>query len=147
MLGILKTTRIRNWEMLLLKNALKQLPAEFKKLEEQVDAGLLKDVLTGPGGPDYFTAFTYNRRVLARFKNQAGGDYKITGIKVFDKNSSSQLLYTFYVSSGIINGYSIKGADKYSLDVESVDVSWFIQIFKEPDEYSQVKKGSKSDET
>ena len=130
MFGLFKRSKIKNWEILLLRNTLKQLPFKLDKLEEQVNAGLLTGVVintnNAPG-----VSFKCNPKIFSQYYTSDAGNYKITGIKVYDKKSRSQLLYTIYINGGIINGYSIMGADKYLLDTESVDTSWSIQIFKE----------------
>ncbi|WP_221390180.1 hypothetical protein [Dyadobacter sp. NIV53] len=134
MYNLFKRSGAQTWEIKLLKNVIGQLPKEFKILEEQIDAGLLKGVVIGSAN---YVAFSHHAKVFSQFQTRDQKDYKITGVRVFDKKSKSQLLYTFYVSSGIIKGYSVKGADKYLLDIESADVSWFIQLFKE----KEVEKG------
>lgn len=131
MLEIFKRTKIRDWEILLLKNVLKQLPAEFKTLAEQIDAGLLSGILTAPDAAPGYVGFSYNQKVFSRLKIENESNYKITGIKVYDKRSRSQLLYTIHVSCGVIHGYSIKGAARFLLDTDKTDVSWFIRVFQE----------------
>lgn len=48
------------------------------------------------------------------------------------------MLYTIYVSSGTINGYSIEGANNFTPDFESVDVSGYKLIFN--DDYKEISK-------
>ena len=140
MYDLFKRSEIQDWEIKLLKKVISQLPFEFKKLEDQIDAGLLKGVITDKKDcPDYI-AFSYNQKIFSQFRTEKEKDYKITGIRVFDKKSKSQLLYTFYVSFGVITGYSVKGADRYVLDTDSADVSWFIQLFSKNDKLEESKK-------
>lgn len=139
MYGLFKRSEIQEWEIKLLKNVISQLPFEFKKLEEHIDAGLLKGVITDKKDyPDYI-AFSYHQKILSRFKTEKEKDYRITGIRVFDKKSESHLIYTFYVSFGVVTGYSVKGADGYVLDTDSADVSWFIQLFSKIDRVRKSK--------
>lgn len=152
MFEIFKRSKIREWEILLLKNILSQLPAEFKALQQQIDEGLLNGVLTDTQVPSAYVAFSYNQKVFSQLHAQfpaglsAGpntekqSDYKITGIRVYDKKSKSQLLYTMYISNGMLHGYSIKGADSFSLDIDKTDVSWFAQIFREEHDLNKTKK-------
>ncbi|MCE7044639.1 hypothetical protein [Dyadobacter sp. CY312] len=130
MFEIFKGLRIRDWEIQLLKNVLKQLPAEFGCLQEQIDIGLLIGIRNDPN-VRYRRRFLYDMKIFEAFKIEKEPSYKITGIKVYDKKSKAQLLYTMYISNGVIGGYSIKGADKFSIDVDRTDIFWFVQIFQE----------------
>ena len=144
MFEIFKRSGIREWELLLLKNILKQLPEQFKFLEEQINSGLFNGILIAKESPSDYVAFSYNEKIYARLDAQLDikkeSNYKITGIRVYDKKSKSQLLYTMYVSNGMIQGYSIKGANSFSLDIEKTDVSWFAQIFNEMHDTGRIEK-------
>ena len=138
MYSLFRRSQIQNWEIKLLKIIIRQLPNKFKNLEEQIDAGLLKGVLIDTKNPSDYVAFSHHQKNISKYKTETEKDYKITGIRIFDKKSKSQLLYTLHVSSGIIAGYSVKGADKYLLDIDSVDISWFIQLFADKNEFKEL---------
>jgi hypothetical protein len=140
MLEIFKRSKIREWEIRLLRNVLKQLPAEFKNLEEQIDTGLLNGVLMPLDGSSGYVGFAYNQKVFSRIKIENKSSYKITGIRVYDKKSRSQLLYTIYISHGMIHGYSVNGTNNFSLDVDKTDVSWFVQVFQEIHNFNRIRK-------
>jgi hypothetical protein len=128
MLKIFKRPRIRDWEIQLLKNVLKQLPAEFGCLQEQIDIGLFKGIRKDPHAP-YRLRFLYKTKIFETLKIEKSSTYTITGIRVYDKKSRAQLLYSIYISKGIIDGYSIRGAEKFTIDVSKTDVSWFMKLF------------------
>jgi hypothetical protein len=140
MFALFKRSRIRDWEIRLLKNILNQLPTEFKNLEEQIDAGLLNGILGTPDISSNYVAFSYNQKVFSALSADTESNYTITGIRVYDKKSKSQLLYSVYILNGIIHGYSIKGADNFSLDVDKTDVSWFVQVFQQIQDFNRIKR-------
>jgi hypothetical protein len=130
MLKIFERSKICDWEIQLLRIVLKQLPVEFRYLEKQINMGLFKGIKNDPNVP-YRRRFLYDMKIFEAFKIEKEPSYKISGIKVYDKKSKAQLLYTMYISNGVIGGYSIKGADKFSIDVDRTDIFWFVQIFQE----------------
>lgn len=71
----------------------------------------------------------YETKIFERLKIEKSSTYTITGIRVYDKKSRAQLLYSIYISKGIIDGYSIRGAAKFTIDVGKTDVSWFMKLF------------------
>jgi hypothetical protein len=122
MFGLFKRTKIETWEIILLKNVIKKLSTDYFTLEKQIDDGLLRGVLIGLSDIPGYVGFTYNSKIYKRFEHKKEKPYKITGIKVFDKKSKEKLNYSIYVSAGALAGYSITGAKKFDLDVDSIEI-------------------------
>jgi len=134
MLGLFRRTKIEVWEMDLLRKTIQLLPFEYKHLENQIDAGLFRKVIIGMSDIPGYVGFSYNGEILKKFDDKKGRLCKLAGIKVLDIKTKKYLHYTIYVSTGTITGYSIIGADKYTIDVNSVDVTEFRkEYFINPD--------------
>ncbi|WP_254561341.1 hypothetical protein [Dyadobacter diqingensis] len=140
MLSLFKRSKIEDWEILLLKNTIKQLPEEFHIFIEQINAQVFSGVLTGMSDLPGYVAFSYNSKVISLFEKKEEKNYKITGIKVYDSRSKSNLKYSIYISSGVINGYSIEGADKYSLDLVKIDVSRFKLVLISNNDFKEISQ-------
>ena len=125
MFGLFRRTKIEAWETDLLRNTLKKLPAEYHHFEKQIDEKLFRRVLTGLSDLPGYVAFSFNPQVFEKFSKQKEPNYKITGIKISDKKSFKNLDYTIYISNGIINGYSIEGAQKFDIDLQVINVENF----------------------
>lgn len=142
MFGFLNIFRIKKWELLLLKNTLEQLPDNFRYLKDQLSDGILSGKVSRPKKSTGRVVFGCNQTVRSQYIRTNEKDYKITGIRVYDKRSKSQLLYTLFVRSGLLYGYTIVGADQYNLDARRVNTSWSFLLNMEdlPDDADESNK-------
>lgn len=147
MFGLFKRTKIEAWEIEMLLESLKSLPHGYEKLTEQVQAGIFRGVLIGASDIPGYNAFTFNSKVFSKFSEKNVGQYKITGITVPDINTKTNLQYTIYVSSGVINGYSLNNRGKFKLDAKTVNTEKIkIEYIKNLD-YEKIKGILTPDET
>jgi hypothetical protein len=140
MLGLFKRTKIEGWEIDLLGNTIKQLPAEYRHFEEQIDAGLLKRVLIGLSDLPGYVAFSYNTSVVNKFEDRKAISYKLTNILIFDVQSGKQLMYSIYVSSGMICGYAITGIQTFKVNVNQINVDNFKVEFHVNQDFEEIAK-------
>ncbi len=139
MLGLFKRTKIKAWEIDLLRNTIRLLPLEYRHLEQQIDEGLFKGVLIGLSDLPGYVGFKYNPKILKKFDDKKDRLYTLTGIKVLDAKSKKYLPYTVYVSTGTITGYSITGAEKFIIDVNSIDVTEFKKKYPINVDYQKIE--------
>jgi hypothetical protein len=107
MFGLFKRTKVEKWEIDLLKSSIGKMSSEYSHLLNQINDGLLKGVLLDVSDIKGYVAFTYNNNVLKKYENENEKDYKLTNIKIYDKNSSKFYIYDIYVSGRTISGYSL----------------------------------------
>lgn len=123
MFNFFKRTKILPWEIELLKNIIKKLPKEYDYLFRQIDQNLFNGVLIGLSEIPGYVGFSFNPQVHDNFYDKNGRNYKLTGIKVFNKKSNSFLDVNIYIVFGMINGYSIEG--KFDIDVNNIEINNF----------------------
>lgn len=138
MFGLFKRTKIEDWEIQLLRNAVTKLSNDYLSLIEQLNEGLLKGVLIDASDIPGYVAFTYDSNVLKKYDRKNEQDFILTDIKVYDKKSSSYIPYDIYVSSGTISGYSLGRNNKFNIDVCKVDVSIFRKEFVGVTDYNRI---------
>ncbi len=136
-----KKRKIESWEMALLRNTIKQLPADYQYLEPQIIEELLRASYIGYDKlvPE-FVGFFKNSDMIDKFENRKEKGYKIKGVKIYDKKNNKQLDYTIYVFEGVIGGYSIKGSKKFDIDVNQVDISSFSKTFIDNQDFNKLSK-------
>lgn len=139
MFGLFKRTKILDWEIRLMKNTLAKLPEEYSVLIDQVNDGLLRSVLVDASDIPGYVAFTFNSDVIGKYERKKERCFKLTNIKVYDSLSATFLLYEIYISSGVINGYSLGGSKKHNIDVSQINVSGFRKVFDDTDDYDRIK--------
>ncbi len=125
MFGLFKRTKIVNWELQLLRTAIGKLPKEYSSLIDQINDGLFRNVMLDASDIPGYVSFGYNYKIYKKYSKEDQTSYKLTNIEVFDIKSARFLPYEIYVSSGVINGYSLVGNKKSDIDLSKVDVSGF----------------------
>lgn len=121
MFGLFKRTKIKKWELDLLREVLNKLDIDGSKdLLNQIDSNLIRGVLTNISDIKGYVAFTYNFEIVKKFENLKEKDYKIENVLVFDELSASFLDYTIYVSTGTISGYAINSNRKIKINPKNV---------------------------
>jgi hypothetical protein len=131
---------VEKWEIQLLSNTIQKLPADFHSLLEQLHKNLFSFALIGYSKdfPDY-VAFSFNPDVINDFENRRGLDFQITNIQVFDSLNLKSKLFTIFISSDVICGYKLVGADDIKIDVNNIDVSNYTLQKKDNPNYDKVK--------
>lgn len=138
MFGFFKRTKIEKWEIDLLYNVLHSLPEEsYRILESQIEQHLHRGVLTGISNIPGYVGLTFNPEVYKKFYDKKGRNFKLSNIYVFDEIGEEFLTFDIYVSSGVINGYSIT-KNKYKIDIAKIDVSKFRKIYLDDIDYNQI---------
>jgi hypothetical protein len=147
MFGLFKRSKIQKWEIELLQNTIMKLPNENSNLINQINDGLFRNVLLNASDiPDYIS-FGFNFDIYKKYCKEKEKDYKLTGIKVFDNKKTTPISYEIYVSSGVINGYSLHGdAKKYNIDVNKIDVSGYKKEFIGESDYNRIENILDADE-
>lgn len=106
MFSVFKRTKIKEWELSLLKKTVSNLPDNISyPLLKQINAGLLKGVIKGLGDIPNYVCFKLNSDIYENFYDKMGRNFRITNIEVKVGYSSS--IYTIFISHGVINGYSL----------------------------------------
>ncbi len=125
---------MQDWELVLMYKTIEKLPADFGKLNDQIEADLFTSALVSYSDsyPD-FIAFPYSDE-YNEFRRRGERDYEISNIKVQDINGDNWFDYTIFVSEEVITGYSIKGLADNIIDVTSADVASYIRRH-DPDDY------------
>jgi len=139
MFGLFKRSKIAEWEIELLKKVLQLLPPDYHHLERQVEEGLFRSVLIGLSDLPGYVCFTCNPNLVKKFENTKEKGYTLTGVKIFDVKSQTQLNYSIHVSSGMINGYSITGAKKFTVDLNKIDVQNFRKSYRQNPDYQKIE--------
>lgn len=138
MFGLFKRTKIEKWETDLLYNVLHSLPGEsFKIFENQIQHHLHKGVIIGLSDIPGYVGLTFYPEVYKKFYDKKGRNFKLSNIYVFDEMSKEFIDYEIYVSSGVINGYSIK-KNKYIIDIARIEVSKFRKIYLDSNDYDHI---------
>lgn len=137
MFGLFRRTKLRDWELQLLRNVITALPAEHSSLINQLNDGLIRGVLTNKRLPGHF-GFTYHSDVFKKYERRQERDYRLTGINVFDNNSKSFLSFELFVSGGTICGYSLTGGPKAKIDVNKTEVSNYRKEYFEETDYNNI---------
>jgi len=120
-----KRTKIEEWELLLLKKVITNLPKQYLILVRQLDDGLIRRVLRDASDIPGYVSFGFNFDVYKKYYNENKKSYKLTSIKVYDNLTSTFLDYAIYVSSGVIIGYSFEGDKKSKIDFTRINASGF----------------------
>lgn len=139
MFNIFKRSKVEDWEIRLLLNVIGSLPINTDKLKAQVNDGLFRGVLTNASDIEGYTAFKFNSGIFKKHEDVQARSYVLQGITVYDTRSNVFLPYTIYVSSGVINGYSIQGASKFKIDPDRFDVTRFRQVFDKNPDWQEVE--------
>lgn len=143
MFGLFKRKKrnraIQDWEMALLKNAIRKLPEEFRPLEKQLEKKLLTSASASVFYPDYID-FSFNPELINDFEDKGAKDYELTNIRVLDSQSKKTLIYTISVFSGVISGYSLRGCDQPNVDVNSVDVGSYVKRLYGSEDYDKLSR-------
>lgn len=138
MFGLFKRTKIEKWEKDLLYNVLHSLQGEsFKIFESQIKHHLHKGVIIGLSDIPGYVGLTFYPEVYKKFYDKRGRNFKLSNIYVFDEMSKEFIDYEIYISSGVINGYSIKKS-KYKIDIDKIDVSKFRKIYLDSNDYDYI---------
>lgn len=132
--------KIEQWELDLLKNTLQKLPTEYHNLIKQVDAGLLKSVLSGLGDLPHWKTFGFNSEIVNKYDKPQEPSFDLTNIFVFDRLSNTYLKYIIGCASGLLIGYSINSDKEFDIDVYNIDVRYFQKRIDVPDGYHQIKE-------
>ncbi len=138
MFRLFNRTKVKSWEINLMKKVINQLPNKYKVFLDQINEGLFRGVLINASDLEGYVAFTYNYDCVKKYENRNSRAFRISNIKVFDKKLSTYLNYTIYVSSGMINGYSIQGSKKYNIDIDKVDVKDYKIEIRDNSEYNEL---------
>ena len=144
MFGLFKRKRkvrdIEDWELFLMYNTLEKLPDEFKTLKVQIEEELFAYATTGASSfdPD-FVGFGFSDSI-GEYENRRAREYEITNIKVLDINSNKRLDYSINVCSGVISGYSLKGAENPTIDISDIDVSAYEKRYYDNPDYDKLEK-------
>src|ERR1700761_644084 len=139
MFKLFKRTKIAPWELKLILNTIQLLPTEYQYLKKQLYSGLFKGVLIGLSDLPGYVCFTYHPKIAKQFENIRDQNYQLTDIKVFDIKSNSYLLYSIYVSTGRINGYSIVGAKNFVIDLNNINVQEFKKVYKTNGDFRKIE--------
>lgn len=125
MFGLFKRTKIKEWEIELIRHVVRKLPENYSNLLNPIDEGIFTNVILDISDIPNLVSFGFNPEVYKKYsvKNQTA--FKLTQITVFDKKTSTFLPYEIYISSGIIVSYSLKNFKKCDIDIEQIDVFKF----------------------
>lgn len=138
MFGLFKRTKIEDWEIQLLKSVISKLPNEYSHLINQINDGLLRNVMLDASDIPGYASFGFHHEIFKKYDKRQERDFKLTNIKVYDNKSSDFMDYEIYVASGTINGYSLVGNKKHNIDLNKIDVSKFKKIFIGESNYEQI---------
>ncbi|CAA0211152.1 conserved hypothetical protein [Tenacibaculum maritimum] len=139
MFGLFKRTRLQNWETELLEETIKKLPSEYLYLINPINEGLFRNVLLNASDIPGYVSFGFNYEIYKKYAREELESFKLSGIKVFDKKTSSFLSYEIYTSSGVINGYSLISGKKINLDLDKIDTTRFYKERIGGDDYKRIE--------
>ena len=139
MFGLFKRTKIKQWEIDLLKRIGRELSKECGYVLQQVEAGLLRGVLVGLSDIPNYVGFSYNHDVYKRFYNEEGRNFAIKNIQVFNVRENKYTDFDMYISSGMINGYATPKSGKFEPDVEKINVTGFQKVYVGNPEFEKIR--------
>jgi hypothetical protein len=137
--GLFKRTKIEDWEIQLLETVIKKLPSEYSHLLFQIKDGLLRNIFLNASDIPGYNSFGIHSDIYEKYFIKNERNYKLTEIKVFDKLRSIYLIYSIFVSNGVINGYSLDGKKKYKVDLNKIDISKFKKEFFDELDFNRIK--------
>jgi len=140
MFGLLKRTKIRLWEIELLKNVLSELPEEFNKYIEQINLGLFKGVSIGNAAIPGYVGFTNDPDIYNEIHDEKGRDFEVYNVKIYDTISGAYLQYSIFFSFGTIDGYAILGSKKFKIDIQKYNVADIKLRFRDSIDFNRIKK-------
>ena len=138
MYRIFRRTRIKVWELAMVRNVLMELPGEFSSFLNQITDGQIKGVRVSHRDTQEVVTFKFNRDVFKKYYNESFGDFKLTNIKVYDTKTSTYLACELYFTSGLMIAYSLEGNKKHKIDVNKVDTSGFRKVFWGESDYNRL---------
>ena len=96
-----KKSKVAPWVIALLKNVFSTSP-EYKKLEKQVQQGLLTDIWENLVKPYGYAQFKYDLKVMPKYRDEKEPPYRIKGFKAFDKRSGKYIDFDILIAKGTI---------------------------------------------
>ncbi|MDV6169519.1 hypothetical protein R1T16_13875 [Flavobacterium sp. DG1-102-2] len=131
MFGLFRRKKIESWEIELLGKIFGKNPEKFDvKFHQQIVSGLFTGVHIGLSDIPNYIGFKYDPKLYERFYRAKGRNYKFSNILIRDLFTNEYLPVSIYVSSGVINGYSIdKNISKHKLDSSDINVRLMHKIF------------------
>jgi hypothetical protein len=96
MFGLFKRTKVKPWEVELLKNVLKKLPVEFGMYIEQINLGLFNGITVGNAAIPGYVGFTNDPDIYDAINDVKGRDFEMNNINVYDTISHSYLQYAIF---------------------------------------------------
>jgi hypothetical protein len=142
-----KRRKVADWELALLRNVIKQLPAKFEGLNAQITQGLFAaSRKIRNDSENEHVSFSFNPSLINEFENRKARNYQIKGIKLYDRLAQNGLNFTLYVYSGVISGYLIEGT-KFDIDLNKIDAAHFKQIYNDNRDAKKLNKLLSADET
>jgi hypothetical protein len=139
MFGLFKRTKVKQWEIELLKYVGKELPSEYSFVAKQVEKGLIKGVLVGLSDIPNYVGFTYHSDVYNQFQDDKAANYIIRNIWVFDNSKGEYTPCEIYVSSGVVNGYSTPKSKNFSPNVDKINIENYQRAYVNNADFEKIR--------
>lgn len=137
MLGLLKRTKIGQWETTLLLNIFEKLGEEYYKYQMQIKDNLLFRVRVYNNAINY-VGFSYDPKVSKKYENRTEQQITLKGIKVFDQGINQYTNIQVHLYMGLIAGYSTPDIKKLKPDPTKFIIADFQKEYVENAEFNKV---------
>ncbi|WP_417369462.1 hypothetical protein [Flavobacterium beibuense] len=112
------------WQIEMLKNVFTVMPTQYSIYLQQINEGLIKNILSGLGDIPGYKTISYHPDVVHKYEIRNEEISVIEGVKVFDLKSSRFIDLEIYIMSGMVSGYVLHtNTKKTEIDSTKIDVS------------------------
>lgn len=118
---IFKRTKLEEWEVPMLANAIGQMGPQHARLKEQLDAGIVWFVTPVEEPIENYVMLGHEPSVAPKYEDPKGRLFNFTNIGVYTKGGLERAELEIYIGYGLVNGYTLskKGfvADPANIDI------------------------------
>ncbi|GAA0891745.1 hypothetical protein GCM10009122_14240 [Fulvivirga kasyanovii] len=139
MLGLFKRTKIKDWEVILMKEVFQALDDNFISFRNQLKDGLLRGVRIYSNDPSHYIGFKYTPDVAEKYLDETKEDFSIEGIQVYDEILSKYIDFIIYTTHGLICGYSTPASDKPKFNINKIKLDGVKKVYLNNLDFENVK--------
>ncbi|MCG8709818.1 hypothetical protein JHU04_003084 [Brenneria sp. 4F2] len=125
MFGIFSLNNYKSIVEQLFSLMLEKMPGEYIHYFRQVQEGVIRRILTGPGETPNYITIIYNTKFSSAYERKNETGFSIYGVTVFDKKSGKDVSLVFYFHSGLVAGINADlNIKKCSFDINTLKIDF-----------------------
>lgn len=139
MLGLCKRTKIKDWEIILMKEIFQVLDGDYIDFRNQLKDGLLRGVRIYSNDPSHYIGFRYNADIAEKYLDETKEDFSIEGIQVYDEVLSKYIDFIIHTTHGLICGYSTPASGKPKFNIQKIKLDGAKKVHPHNPDFEDIK--------